>query len=43
MNLDNLKDFDILSPQDKAEALTLLQKYDELGLQDSCQKDYLHG
>ena len=41
MNLNDLKDFDILSPQDKAEALTLLQKYDELGKQDSCQKDFM--
>ena len=41
MNINELKDFDILSPQDKAEAMALLKKYEELGKQDSCQKDFM--
>jgi predicted phage terminase large subunit-like protein len=37
----SFKDFDILSEQDKAEAVALMQKYDQLDKQDSCQKDFI--
>ena len=37
----SLKDFDILSEQDKAEALALLARYDQLDKQDSCQNDFM--
>ena len=37
----NLKDFDILSQQDKAEAVALLNRYDQLEKQDSCRKDFI--
>jgi hypothetical protein len=36
-----LKDFDILSDAEKAEALALLKKYDELEKQDDCQNDFI--
>ena len=35
----SFKDFDILSEQDKAEAVALLQRYDQLEKQDGCPKD----
>ena len=35
----SLKDFDILSEQDKAEATALLARYDQLDKQDSYQND----
>ena len=37
----SFKDFDILSEQDKAEALALLNRYDQLEKQDSCQTDFM--
>ena len=37
----SFKDFDILSEQDKAEAVALLQRYDQLEKQDGCQKDFI--
>ena len=37
----SFKDFDILSEQDKAEALALINRYDQLNLQESCQGDFL--
>ena len=37
----SFKDFDILSEQDKAEALALLNRYDQLEKQDSCQNDFM--
>ena len=37
----SFKDFDILSEQDKAEAVALLQRYDQLEKQDDCQKDFI--
>tara|TARA_R110000744_G_scaffold152753_1_gene266966 strand:+ start:953 stop:2440 length:1488 start_codon:yes stop_codon:yes gene_type:complete len=41
--MDNLsiKDFDILSQQDKAEAIALLNRYDQIDLQNNCRKDFL--
>ena len=36
-----LKDFDILSDQDKQEALALLNKYDQLEKQERCQGDFI--
>ena len=36
-----LKDFDILSDQEKQEALALLNKYDQLEKQESCQGDFI--
>ena len=39
MNEVSFKDFDILSEQDKAEAVALLNRYDQLEKQDSCQPD----
>jgi hypothetical protein len=36
-----LKDFDILSDAEKAEALALLKKYDQLEKQDECQGDFI--
>ena len=33
----SLKDFDILSEQDKAEATALLARYEQLDKQDVCQ------
>ena len=37
----SFKDFDILSEQDKAEALALINRYDQLNMQESCQGDFL--
>lgn len=37
----SFKDFDILSEQDKAEAVALLQRYDQLEKQDVCQQDFI--
>ena len=37
----SLKDFDILSEQDKAEAVALLNRYEQLDKQDACQKDFM--
>ena len=37
-----LKDFDILSDAEKAEALALLKKYDQLEKQDECQNDFIN-
>ena len=37
----SLKDFDILSEQDKDEAVALLHRYDQIDKQDSCQKDFI--
>ena len=41
--MDNLsiKDFDILSQQDKAEAIALLNRYEQIDLQNDCRKDFL--
>ena len=36
-----LKDFDILSDQEKQEALALLNKYDQIEKQESCQGDFI--
>ena len=35
------KDFDILSPAEKEEAITLLSRYEQIDKQDGCQKDFL--
>jgi len=35
------KDFDILSETDKAEAVALLNRYEQLEKQDSCQNDFI--
>ena len=35
----SLKDFDILSQQDQAEALALLNRFEQLKKQEACQKD----
>ena len=37
----SLKDFDILSEQDKAEAVALLSRYEQLDKQDSCHNDFM--
>ena len=37
----SLKDFDILSQQDQAEAVALLDRYEQLKKQDSCQADFI--
>ena len=37
----SFKDFDILSEQDKAEAVALLHRYDQLEKQDVCQQDFI--
>ena len=37
----SLKDFDILSQQDKTEAVALLNRYDQIELQDKCQGDFI--
>jgi len=37
----SLKDFDILSEQDKAEAVALLNRYDQLEVQEGCKSDFL--
>ena len=36
-----LKDFDLLSDQDKNEAIALLNKYNQLEKQESCQSDFI--
>ncbi len=36
------KDFDILSEQDKAEAVALINRYDQLEKQSSCQSDFMN-
>lgn len=36
-----LKDFDILSDQEKQEALALLQRYETIEQQEDCQKDFI--
>ena len=41
MSKVSIKDFDILSQQDKQEALALLHRYDQIDKQDSCQKDFI--
>jgi len=37
----SLKDFDILSQQDKTEAVALLNRYDQIELQEKCQGDFI--
>ena len=37
----SFKDFDILSETDKAEAVALLNRYEQLEKQDSCQNDFI--
>jgi len=37
----SLKDFDILSQQDQAEAVALLNRYDQLKKQESCRSDFM--
>ena len=37
----SLKDFDILSQQDQAEAIALLNRFEQLKKQESCQKDFI--
>ena len=41
MDLNKLKDFDILSEQDKQEALALLNRYEQIDKQDECQNDFI--
>ena len=36
-----LKDFDLLSDQDKNEAIALLNKYNQIEKQESCQSDFI--
>ena len=36
-----LKDFDILSDQERSEAMALLKKYDQLEKQEECQADFI--
>ena len=36
-----LKDFDILSDADKAEAMALLNRYNALEKQEDCQEDFI--
>jgi len=40
-SLAQLKDFDILSDADKAEALALLNRYNAIEKQESCHKDFI--
>ena len=35
------KDFDILSEQDKSEAIALLNRHDQLEKQERCHKDFI--
>ena len=37
----SLKDFDILSQQDQAEAVALLNRFEQLKKQEACQKDFI--
>ena len=37
----SLKDFDILSDQDKSEAIALLNRYDQIDQQEECRNDFL--
>ena len=37
----SLKDFDVLSQTDQAEAVALLNRFDQLKKQESCQKDFI--
>ena len=37
----SLKDFDVLSQKDKTEAVALLNRYDQIELQDECQGDFI--
>jgi predicted phage terminase large subunit-like protein len=37
----SIKDFDLLSEQEKTEALALLERYDKLEKQESCKKDFM--
>ena len=37
----SLKDFDVLSQQDKTETVALLNRYDQIELQDKCQGDFI--
>ena len=37
----SFKDFDILSPSEKEEAITLLSRYEQIDKQDNCRKDFL--
>ena len=37
----SLKDFDILSQQDQAEAIALLNRFEQLKKQESCRKDFI--
>jgi predicted phage terminase large subunit-like protein len=41
MNEISLKDFDLLSEQEKTEAVALLERYDKLEKQESCKKDFM--
>ncbi len=41
MSRVSIKDFDILSPQDKEEAIALLHRYDQIDKQDVCQNDFI--
>tara|TARA_R110000803_G_scaffold174314_1_gene236941 strand:+ start:588 stop:2078 length:1491 start_codon:yes stop_codon:yes gene_type:complete len=40
-NLLQMKDFDILSQQEQAEAMALLSKYQQMELADGCQGDFI--
>ena len=37
----SIKDFDILSEQDKTEALALLNRYEQIDKQSNCHVDFL--
>ena len=37
----SIKDFDLLSEQEKVEALALLERYDKLEKQESCKQDFM--
>ena len=41
MNEISLKDFDLLSEQEKTEAVALLERYDKLEKQESCKSDFM--
>jgi predicted phage terminase large subunit-like protein len=41
MNEISLKDFDLLSEQEKTEAVALLERYDKLEKQDVCKNDFM--
>ena len=42
MSKVSIKDFSILSEQDKQEAIALLHRYDQIDKQDDCQNDFIN-